>query len=83
MFDAMDVILISFLLGPDGQWIYFNSDRTGRMHVWRMKTDGKQQEQITKDDYNNWFPHPSPDGKWAKSRWMAAATAQSWINTAT
>ena len=49
---------------PDGKWIYFNSDRTGKMHIWRMKPDGTEQEQVTKDDYNNWFPHPSPDGKW-------------------
>ena len=48
----------------DGKWIYFNSDRTRCMHIWRMNPDGTQQEQITKDDYNNWFPHPSPDGKW-------------------
>src|SRR5439155_25461742 len=26
--------------------------------------DGGQPEQITSDGYNNWFPHPSPDGKW-------------------
>ena len=25
---------------PDGQYIYFNSDRTGTMHIWRMKPDG-------------------------------------------
>src|SRR5207247_10953074 len=49
---------------PDGQWIYFNSDRTGRMHLWRMRADGTQQEQITNDEFNNWFPHRSPDGKW-------------------
>jgi TolB protein len=48
----------------DGQWIYFNSDRTGQMHVWRMKPDGSAQEQVTNDEFNNWFPHPSPDGKW-------------------
>ena len=23
-----------------------------------------RQEQVTDDDFNNWFPHPSPDGKW-------------------
>ena len=28
-----------------------------------MKTDGSEQVQVTTDDYNNWFPHPSPDGK--------------------
>jgi Tol biopolymer transport system component len=29
-----------------------------------MKTDGSEQTQITRDEYNNWFPHPSPDGRW-------------------
>jgi dipeptidyl aminopeptidase/acylaminoacyl peptidase len=48
---------------PDGQYIYFNSNRTGRMQLWRMKPDGSNQEQITKDDFNNWFAHVSPDGK--------------------
>ncbi len=33
------------------------------MQIWRMKPDGSQQEQITSDDFNNWFPHLSPDGK--------------------
>ena len=49
---------------PDGQYIYFNSERTGHMQIWRMKADGSQQEQVFSDDYNNWFPHISPDGKW-------------------
>jgi WD40 repeat protein len=49
---------------PDGKYIYFNSERTGRMQIWRMKPDGSKQEQITADDYNNWFAHPSPNGRW-------------------
>lgn len=48
----------------DGKFIYFNSDRTGTMQIWRMKPDGSDQEQVTSDEYNNWFAHPSPDGKW-------------------
>ena len=48
---------------PDGRHIYFNSDRTGRMQLWRMKSDGSDQEQLTDDLYQNWFPHPSPDGR--------------------
>jgi Tol biopolymer transport system component len=28
-----------------------------------MRADGSDQEQLTEDEYNNWFPHPSPDGK--------------------
>jgi hypothetical protein len=49
---------------PDGKYIYFNSTRTGLMQLWRMEPDGRHQEQITRDEYNNWFPHISPDGKW-------------------
>lgn len=48
---------------PDGKRIYFNSDRTGLMQIWRMNPDGADQEQVTKDDLNNWFAHPSPDGR--------------------
>ncbi|QEG33983.1 TolB family protein [Bythopirellula goksoeyrii] len=48
---------------PDGQFIYFNSSRSGRMQIWRMKPDGTAQEQVTDDEYNNWFPHLAPDGK--------------------
>ena len=49
---------------PDGNYIYFNSVRTGLMQIWRMKPDGSGQEQVFNDEYNNWFPHISPDGKW-------------------
>ena len=49
---------------PDGKYIYFNGSMTGTMQLWRMKPDGSGQEQLTFDEYNNWFPHISPDGKW-------------------
>lgn len=49
---------------PDGKYIYFNASFSGTMQLWRMKPDGSAQEQITFDEYNNWFPHISPDGKW-------------------
>lgn len=49
---------------PDGKYIYFNSSKSGSMQIWRMKPDGSAAEQITFDQYNNWFPHISPDGKW-------------------
>jgi len=49
---------------PDGKYIYYNASPTGTMQIWRMKPDGSQKEQITFDQYNDWFPHISPDGKW-------------------
>jgi TolB protein len=48
---------------PDGRHIYFNSSRTGTMQLWRMNADGSDQVALTTDAYNNWFPHPSPDGR--------------------
>jgi TolB protein len=49
---------------PNGKYIYYNGHYTGTMQIWRMKPDGSGREQLTFDNYNNWFPHISPDGKW-------------------
>ena len=58
---------------PDGQWIYFNSDRTGVMRIWRMRPGGTDQQQVTFDEaYADWFPHPSPDGRWLV--WLSYAS---------
>ena len=53
----------------DGRWIYFNSNRGGGWDIWRMPADGagpedRKAERVTADDREDWFPHPSPDGKW-------------------
>ena len=49
---------------PDGEYIWFNSVRTGLMQLWRMRPDGSGQEQMTFDeDRNAWFAHVSPDGQ--------------------
>jgi Tol biopolymer transport system component len=29
-----------------------------------MKPDGSGREELTFEEYNDWFPHISPDGKW-------------------
>ncbi len=50
-------------MDPEGKYIYFNSNRTGTMQIWRMRPDGSGQEQLTFDEWNDWFPHISPDGK--------------------
>lgn len=50
---------------PDGEWLYFNSTRSGAMQIWRARIDGSQVQQVTFDEtYRDWFAHPSPDGKW-------------------
>ena len=54
---------------PDGKWIYFNSDRSGGWDLWRMPSEGAgpddvKAQQVTNDEFEDWFPHISPDGKW-------------------
>ena len=53
---------------PDGKWIYFNSNRSGGWDIWRMPADGagpndSKAQRVTSDELEDWFPHPSPDGK--------------------
>ncbi|MBP5583049.1 MAG: PD40 domain-containing protein, partial [Bacteroidales bacterium] len=49
---------------PCGNYIWFNSVRTGLMQIWRMRTDGSEQTQMTFDENSDsWFAHVSPDGK--------------------
>ena len=50
--------------GPEydsaGEYIWFNSVRSGLMQAWRM--NGTEQTQMTFDEnWNTWFPHISPD----------------------
>lgn len=49
---------------PDGRTIYFNSMRSGKMDIWQMDSNGQNARQLTNDAFSNWFPHPSPDGRW-------------------
>ncbi|MEO6568371.1 MAG: hypothetical protein ABIO94_06370 [Opitutaceae bacterium] len=49
----------------DGAWIFFCSDRSGSMQLWKMKADGSEPTQLTKEESSNWFPRLSPNGTYA------------------
>jgi Tol biopolymer transport system component len=34
----------------DGAWIYFTSWRTGRAEVWKVRSDGSSEVQVTRDE---------------------------------
>lgn len=51
-------------ISPEGEWIWYNSDRTGHAQIWRMRPDGTGHELVFADRFVNWFPHPSPCGRW-------------------
>ena len=46
----------------DGQWIYFSSDRGGRLEIWRAAASGGPSERVTHDG-TGVVAHESVDGK--------------------
>jgi Tol biopolymer transport system component len=53
---------------PDGRWIFFSSNRWGGSDIWRIPRDtpapaDQQAERVTGDQFQDWFPHVSPDGQ--------------------
>jgi Tol biopolymer transport system component/serine/threonine protein kinase len=53
----------SLSLGPDGQWLAFDSDRSGNMDVYKMRIDGTGLEQLTRNTADDFHPRWSPDGR--------------------
>lgn len=50
---------------PDGNFIWFNSVRTGSMQIWRMNSDGSNPKQMTfLPNRYAWFPHIAPNNKY-------------------
>jgi hypothetical protein len=47
-----------------GPYYYDAKSTNGTMQILRTKSDGSHSEQLTFDEYHNWFPTISPDGKW-------------------
>jgi TolB protein len=54
---------------PDGQWIYFNTERfarePGHAQLARISDAGGPVERLVTSDSVDWFPHLSPDGRLA------------------
>lgn len=52
-------------VSPDGKFIYFASNRSGKLAIWQIEADGKNPKQITSgENSNDAFPQISPDGAW-------------------
>lgn len=52
-------------VSPDGKFIYFASNRSGKLAIWQIEADGKNPKQITSgENSNDAFPNISPDGAW-------------------
>lgn len=45
----------------DGRWIYFSSDRSGRIEIWRIPSEGGSARQVTR--YGGAQSREAPDGR--------------------
>jgi Tol biopolymer transport system component/DNA-binding winged helix-turn-helix (wHTH) protein len=52
---------------PDGQFIVFESNRSGRGEIWRVGADGSGLTQLTRDGGSS-DPSITPDGQWVVYR---------------
>ena len=72
---------------PDGRYIWFSSDRSGTMELWRQELATGESEQMTDDIGANFFPHPSPDGahvcflkkKCVRGDWREDGMVELWL----
>jgi dipeptidyl aminopeptidase/acylaminoacyl peptidase len=49
---------------PDGRYVYFSSERSGKPNIWRIAVDGGEAEMLTDWKGEIGAFHVSPDGKW-------------------
>jgi Tol biopolymer transport system component/DNA-binding winged helix-turn-helix (wHTH) protein len=51
-------------VSPDGRYVFYQSTRSGRRHIWRSDIDGSNPTQITfADNETEFWPAVSPDGE--------------------
>jgi eukaryotic-like serine/threonine-protein kinase len=50
-------------VSPDGQWVAFDSDRSGNMDIYKMRIDGTGLQQLTRNPADEFQPSWSPDGR--------------------
>jgi Tol biopolymer transport system component len=50
-------------LSPDGQWLAFDSDRSGNMDIYKMRINGTELQRLTRNTADDFRPTWSPDGR--------------------
>jgi Tol biopolymer transport system component len=50
-------------VSADGQWLAFDSDRSGNMDIYKIRTDGTGLQQLTRNPADDFFPSWSADGR--------------------
>jgi serine/threonine protein kinase len=71
---------------PDGKWLYFSSNRSGNLDLWRLERSTGELQRLTDNEADDWDPALSSDGSqllFSSNRsgryeiWIAAADGSS------
>jgi TolB protein len=60
---AGDQVIEGIAVSRDGQWVAFDSNRSGNQGIYRMPLAGGEVEQLTTNPADDFMPSWSPDGK--------------------
>jgi eukaryotic-like serine/threonine-protein kinase len=50
-------------VSPDGAWLAYDSNRGGTQHIYKVRVDGGEPIQLTRDSTQDFLPSWSPDGR--------------------
>ena len=64
---------------PDGEWLFFASDRGGDMEIWRLRLATSQLLQVTSEPGRAFLPRVSADGRFVA--YLESAGFGSWEST--
>ena len=70
-------IPVSATGSPDGRYIVYSSDNTGKRHIWRMNVDGSNPVPLTSGEGED-LPTVSPDGRWVVYTRIGADRPSLW-----
>jgi eukaryotic-like serine/threonine-protein kinase len=63
----------------DGHWLYYDSDVSGNMDLYRMALPAGGPERLTADSSDDFWPTPSPDGREVAFHSWRAGSRDIWV----
>src|SRR6266568_3661119 len=56
--------ILTLRWSADGEYLYFDTNITGRYNIWRVPSNGGWPIQLTVSDERNFLEDPSPNGRY-------------------
>ena len=66
-------------LSPDGEWLAFDSYRSGNSDIWRIRSDGSDLSRVTSDPAHDWAPNWSADASKILFHSLRAGNRDIWM----